>query len=324
MILQPKFNRTLGIAAALVLAAALSPAALRAQGSDPDTQYREGFAYFQKRDYADACKEFQGAAAQGHVASKSMIQIVNNYGYHCSMPGAKTAAATTLPAFRQLYQRALADARVWHGDAELTYAQVSNLSHPGYYTTSFLFVSPSAHETLSLVNSRDGGITGKLSAAPKTLPLPPNFVDLAAAVEDAHRAGLRGAIDNATLTIWQGKGGPQLAGWLLHAPENPVGTFLIGALDGRAYPVSEYTYPVEANDEQIQATHQTGPQPSGQRTSSRGCSTALSGFCCGQGVRYFSSPTEGLKCPGDPCVVVKITRFPGWYRSERFAGRACW
>ena len=126
------------------------------------------------------------------------------------------------------------------------------------------------------------------------------------------------------LIIEEGKGGPQLAGWLLHAPASGSDTFLIGALDGRAYPVSRYTYPVEAEDEQNQPPRRTEAQSSGPQASSRSCSTALSGFCCGQGVRYFSSPSEGLKCPGDPCVVVKITRFPGWYRSERFAGRACW
>jgi hypothetical protein len=316
--------RRLSLAAALVVAEMLAAPAVRAQSGDPDAQYRAGFAAFQKRDYADACKEFQAAAAQGHVASKSMIQIVNGYGYRCAMPSARTAAAASLPAFRQLYQRALGEARAWHGDAALTYAQVSRLDHPGYFTTSFLFVSPATHETLSLVSAQDGGIGGKLDAATKARPLPANFIDLSAAVEDARRAGMQGAVDNATLTVWQGKGGPQLAGWMLHAPENRAGTFLIGALDGRAYPVGEYTYPVEANDAQLRAMHQAAPQPSGQQASGGSCSTALSGFCCGQGVRYFSSPSEGLKCPGDPCVVVKITRFPGWYRAERFAGRACW
>ena len=320
---HPIPRHALGIAAALILAGALSPPAARAQSGGPDAQYQQGFAAFQKRDYAEACKDFQAAAAQGHVASKSMIQIVNGSGYRCAMPSA-SAAAPTLPAFRPLYKRALAEARQWHGDAVLTYAQASDRDHPGYFAVGFLFVSPSAHETLSLANSQDSGTAGKLGAATKGQPLPPNFLDLAAAVDAAHRAGMQGAIDNATLTVWQGKGGPQLAGWLLHAPASGSDTFLIGALDGRAYPVSRYTYPVEAEDEQNQPPRRTEAQSSGPQASSRSCSTALSGFCCGQGVRYFSSPSEGLKCPGDPCVVVKITRFPGWYRSERFAGRACW
>ncbi len=324
MMSSPKFWRGLSLATALILAEMLAAPAVLAQSGDPDAQYRAGFAAFQKRDYADACKEFQAAATQGHVASKTMIQIVNSYGYRCAMPSANTAAAAPLPAFRQLYQRALGEARAWHGDAALTYAQVSRLDHPGYYTTSFLFVSPSAHQTLSLVSAQDGGIGGKLDAATKTLPLPANFIDLAAAVDAAHRAGMSGAIDNASLSVWQGKGGPQLPGWLLHAPDDRTATFLIGALDGRAYPVGQYTYPVEAEDARIRALHQAAPQPSSQPASGRSCSTALSGFCCGEGVRYFSSPSEGLKCPGDPCVVVKITRFPGWYRAERFAGRACW
>jgi hypothetical protein len=266
-----KSRRGLSLAAAMILAATLAAPTVRAQSGDPDAQYRAGFADFQKRDYADACKEFQAAAAQGHVASKSMIQIVNGYGYRCAMPSANTAAAA-LPEIRRLYQGALAEARLWHGDAALTYAEVSSLAHPGYYTISFLFVSPSARETLSLVSSAQGGLAGKMGNNAKTEPLPSSFLDLAAAVGDAHRAGMRGAIDNATLTVWQRPGGTPLPGWLLHTPDDRTATFLIGALDGRAYPVGQYTYLTERDDQQIRAIQQAMRQsaPASQPQSQHG------------------------------------------------------
>lgn len=244
-----------GIAAALMLAGALLAPAARAQSGDPDAQYQTGFAYFQQRDYADACTSFQAAAAQGHVASRSMIQIVNGYGYRCAMPSAK-AAASALPEIRPLYAGALAEAQVWQRDAALTYAQVSDIAHPGYYTISFLFVSPSARETLSLVSSARGGLVGKLDSSAEAVPLPEGFIDVTAAVAAAHRAGLQGDIDTATLTVWQRPGGAPLPGWLLHAPANRTDTFLIGAIDGRAYPVDQYTYLTERDDEQIRAIQQ--------------------------------------------------------------------
>ena len=66
------------------------------------------------------------------------------------------------------------------------------------------------------------------------------------------------------------------------------------------------------------------PQPTYNQRPSQTCSTALTGFCCGHGVRYYSAPSEGLRCPGDACYVVVTTRFPGWYRMNWYVGQACW
>src|SRR6185437_16603523 len=124
-----------------------------------------------------------------------------------------------------------------------------------------LFVSRSARQVLSLVDSQLGGPVRKLTGRTDPTPLPGGFVSLAAAVEQAHRAGMKGAIDNATLTIWQGSGGSRLPGWLLHAPASSFQTFLIGALDGKLYPVSRYSYPVQGNDQQIRAMRQSASRP---------------------------------------------------------------
>jgi hypothetical protein len=259
------------VAALLIAMAAPS----QAQTGNPDAQYQAGFAAFQKRDYADACKKFQAAAAQGHVASKSMIQMLNGYGYHCAAPSAQAAAAPALPDMRALYAGALEEARAWQSDAVLTLAQASNQAHPGYYTVTFLFISPSARQALSLDSAQMGGPIAPLTGNAAPAVLPGNFVNLAAAVTAAQRAGLKGAIDSATLTIWQGPGGPPLPGWLLHAPQNGFETFLVGALDGKLYPVSRYSHPVEGNDQQIRAmqsaaNHAAAPPPSAQRGNSCG------------------------------------------------------
>ena len=230
-----------------------------AASGDPEAQYRLGFSYFQKRDYANACTYFQRAASQGHVASQSMIQMVNGYGYHCAAPGTERArkGTATLPDVRELYAGALEEARSWRNDAVLTYAQVSSQAHAGYYATTFVFASAEARQVLSLNSSQMGGPVSPLNNRTYDTPLPGNFVNLGAAVEQAHRAGMKGAIDNATLATWQGPGGPQLPGWLLHAPENSFQTFLIGALDGKTYPVSRYSYPVQGNDRQLRAVQQS-------------------------------------------------------------------
>lgn len=183
-----------------------------------------------------------------------MIQMLNGSGHPCA--ALSVSAASALPQVLALYSGARAEARAWHSDAALSLAQVSSEYHSGYYSITFLFVSPSARETLSLVGSQFGGLVGKLDGNTVATPLPSHFVDLAAAVQAAQRAGMEGAIDSATLTVWGAPGGPRLPAWLLHSPESRLRTFLIGALDGRAYPVGEYSYPVQGNDEQIQAMRQ--------------------------------------------------------------------
>jgi len=251
-----------------------------AQAADPEALYQRGFAYFQQKDYAHACRDFQQAALHGNVASQSMIQMVNGYGYHCVMPSAQQIRNTPnpLPDIHQLYAGALREARAWRSDAVLTYAQISDQTHPGYYSTSFLFVSRSARQVLSLASAQFGGPTGPLAHNTEAAPLPENFVSLSSAVEQAHRAGMKGAMDDARLAVWQGRAG-RLPGWLLHSPENALQTYLIGAIDGRAYPVSQYSYPVQGNDQQIQAMRQqaspyqsspSAPAPRGNPCASSG------------------------------------------------------
>lgn len=60
------------------------------------------------------------------------------------------------------------------------------------------------------------------------------------------------------------------------------------------------------------------PAPVHSRTSR--CTSALTGFCCAGNLRYYSAPSQGLICPGDPCYLM-VRRWPNYLR---YSGRGCW
>ena len=62
------------------------------------------------------------------------------------------------------------------------------------------------------------------------------------------------------------------------------------------------------------------PSLAPRTTTVQACTTALTGFCCAQGWRYYSGPTQGLKCPGAACYVYTRT----WPTSHKYLGNACW
>lgn len=57
-------------------------------------------------------------------------------------------------------------------------------------------------------------------------------------------------MDHATLMVYRGPAHRPLAAWLI---SQPFRVWLVGALDGKIYPSSEYFTPVHGNDAQLRA-----------------------------------------------------------------------
>lgn len=252
------------------LAQAIPPGMLAAANAgDANAQYNVGGLYYQRQDYAEACRWFRQAQAHGSQASDSMIQILGGMGHPCAplSPSARQAAQQNrLPDLREMAINALVHARELQPDAQLTFVQVTANG-----TFGFILVSPQSRKVMQLSDGSPDAVISAMNTSTIDLPLPHGFMDIAAALQAAHSAGMQGVMEHATLMVYRGRDGKPFAGWLI-APQNRTGPWLIGALDGKPHAISDYLPQDHANDVALRAVA-TAAAPRTQPQRKFSCTT---------------------------------------------------
>lgn len=164
------------------------------------------------------------------------------------------------PTVVDFARAALEDARHWQADARLVAIAVQNWSQYPYavatghpYDYGLTFVSPQSR--LALLTSYAASYTDQVASADRIfkLPLPDRFIDLPAALERAQRDGMNGPMDHALLAVWQPRGRPAVAAWVIAPqrfnPNHPVE--IVEATTGRILAPNEISDGVPGSDAQI-------------------------------------------------------------------------
>src|ERR1051325_9890082 len=97
---------------------------------------------------------------------------------------------------------AMANARSWRPDAILVSVDVNDY-HAGNIIVRFSFYSPSNSSGLWITGDIKTPVNGEVNWSKNEIPV--NFMDLPAAITEAHSMGMQGGMDHATLQFWNGE-----------------------------------------------------------------------------------------------------------------------
>jgi hypothetical protein len=109
--------------------------------------------------------------------------------------GPGTGAPSGLP---QKALAALGRAKQWHGDPQLMMIEINDYANNGQFQIRYSFYSPSDH-TGFIVNDSNAMPVGPANWG--TIPIPGQFLDLPAAVTQAHAQGMQGTFNQARLRV---------------------------------------------------------------------------------------------------------------------------